>query len=209
VRERPERLVVDVQAGAGHRQSAYPMACLPDAPPLLLDPARWKAEAWSPFHELGHNHQSQDWTFDGAGEATGNLFALYVLEKVCGKAIDDDERFLQGARDAAWRDHVEGHDASFDRWKGNPLLALMLYIDVQQEFGWEPFQKAFREYRSLKDHERPKNDDEKRDQWLVRLSRACDADLSFLFSAWGVPVSDAARGAAAALKPWRPQNRAE
>ncbi len=209
VRERPERIVVDVQTRAGDIHAGHPIVCVLDAAPMLLDPSRWKAEGWRTFNELGKNHQSGDWAFDGANEATCNLFALYALEQACGKAVDDDERFLQGARDARWKDHVENHEASFQRWKEDPSLALLLYVDVQQEFGWDPFKKAFREYRSLKDHERPKNDDEKRDQWLVRLSRACDADLSFLFSAWGVPVSDAARGAAAALKPWRPQNRAE
>ena len=208
-RERPERFVADVQISAGYMHSGYPIMSFLDAPPFLLDPSRWKAEGWGPFHELGHNHQSPEWTFEGTGEVTCNLFTLYVLEKVCGKAVDDDERFLQGSRDARWKEHVEDHEASFERWKDDPFLALLLYVDVQQEFGWEPFKKVFREYRALKDHERPKTDDEKRDQWLIRLSRACGADLSFLFAAWGVPVSDAARGAASAFKPWRPENRAE
>lgn len=209
MRERPERFVVDVQTSSGDMRSGHPLACTLEASPLLLDPSRWKAEGWKPFRELGRNHLPADWTFDGAAEATCHLFALHALEKACGKAVDDDERFLQGARDARWKDHVENHEASFQRWKDDPLLAVLLFLDVQQEFGWEPFKKAFREYRGLKDLERPKTDEEKRDQALVRLSRACGADLSFLFGAWGVPVSDAARGAAAAFKPWRPENRVE
>jgi hypothetical protein len=208
-RGRPERVVADVQLASGQLRAGQPLGCDLESAALLLDPARWAKEGHAAFRELGRNHQSADWTFEGVGEANCDLFALHVLEQVCGKAVDDDERFLQGARDARWRDHVENHDASFDRWKGDSSLALLLQLDVQQQFGWEPFKQAFREYRGLKDHERPRNDDEKRDQWLVRLSRACGADLSFLFAAWGVPVSDAARGAASAFKPWRPENRLE
>jgi len=42
------------------------------------------AGVWGLFHELGHNHQSADWTFAGAGEVTVNLFTLYIFDKVCG-----------------------------------------------------------------------------------------------------------------------------
>jgi hypothetical protein len=208
-RERPERFVSDVQISVGYMHSGYPIMCFLDAPPFLLNPERWKAEGWGPFHELGHNHQVSDWTFEGTGEVTNNLFTLYVLDKVCGKAVEDDERFLQSTRDARWKDHVQNHDASFERWKNDPFLALLLYVDVQQEYGWEPFERVFREYRSLKDHERPKTDADKRDQWMTRLSRACNADLSMLFAAWGVPVSDAARAAVTGLKRYEPESRRE
>ena len=39
----------------------------------------------------------------------------------------------------------------------------------------------------LSDHERPKSDDEKRDQWLVRFSRQVGRNLGPFFEAWGVP----------------------
>ncbi len=35
-------------------------------------------------HELGHNHQSGDWTFEGTGEVAENLFTKCVFDKVCG-----------------------------------------------------------------------------------------------------------------------------
>ena len=52
----------------------------------------------------------------------------------------------------------------------------------------------------------PKTDDEKRDQWCVRISRATGKDLGPYFEAWGVPVSDAARRQVAELPEWMPDD---
>lgn len=206
-RARPERFVVDVQTSNGGAHAGYPCAAPLEAAPLLLDPSRWRGEAMGAFRELARNHQSPYWTFEGSGEALTTFFALRALEVSSGKAVDDEPAYLQGSRDERWKNHVSEHEASFDRWKNDASLAILLWIDVQQEYGWEPFEKVFREFRAQKEHEKAKTDDEKRDQWLVRLSRACNADLGFLFAAWGVPVSDAARAALNGLRPWEPENR--
>ena len=106
------------------------------------------------------------------------------------------------------RKKVEEHVAAgspFDTWKGDPFLALWMYVEIQAAFGWEPFQKVFAEYRDLPAGERPRNDDEKRDQWLVRMSRAVGRDLGPFFAWWGVPVSDRARAEVEALPDWMPE----
>ena len=51
---------------------------------------------------------------------------------------------------------------------------------------------------------RPKNDDEERDQWLVRFSRACGKNLGPFFEAWGVPTSESVRQSIADLPGWMP-----
>ena len=53
---------------------------------------------------------------------------------------------------------------------------------------------------------RPKNDDEKRDQWLIRLSRTVGRNLTRFFEAWGIPVSESAKQAVADLPEWMPEN---
>lgn len=206
-RSRPERFVVDTQPRDGGSHAGYPCVAPLDAADVLLDAERWKGEAFGLFRELARDHLPSEWTFEGAGDALQQLCALRMLEAGCGKAVDDDPRNLQGSRDERWKDHVQNHDASFERWKNDSSLALALFVDVQQEYGWAPFETALREFRGLKDHEKAKTDEEKRDQWLVRLSRACNADLGFLFAAWGVPVTDAARASLSGLRPWEPENR--
>ena len=48
----------------------------------LVDVNNLMAGSWGLYHELGHNHQNRDWTFDGTVEVTVNLFTLYVYDKV-------------------------------------------------------------------------------------------------------------------------------
>jgi Peptidase M60, enhancin and enhancin-like len=94
--------------------------------------------------------------------------------------------------------------APFQEWKSDPFLALMMYIQLYEAFGSKPFEEVFALYRRLADAERPKSDDEKRDQWLVRLSKATGKNLGPFFQAWGVPTSYSARASIERLPGWMP-----
>ena len=56
----------------------------------------------------------------------------------------------------------------------------------------------------LPDAERPKTDQAKRDQWMVRFSRAAGRDLGPFFQAWGVPTTAEARASVSGLPAWMP-----
>ena len=92
----------------------------------------------------------------------------------------------------------------FAKWKSDPFLALHMYVQVRDAFGWEPFKKVFAEYRGLTRQQRPAGDQEKRDQWMVRLSRAVGRDLGPFFESWGVPTTEAARASIRDLPGWMP-----
>jgi hypothetical protein len=95
--------------------------------------------------------------------------------------------------------------APFDKWKGSPFLALTMYMQIRDEFGWQPFCNVHRGYREDPDDALPKNDDEKRDQYMVRMSREVGRDLGPFFDKWGVPVSQAAKDSIADLPVWMPE----
>ena len=163
-----------------------------------------KESNWAIFHEVGHNHQSPDWTFDGTEEVTVNLFTLHTFEFLCGivatsEAWSDRDRFR-----AELIASYDFSDPDFEQWKNDPALALVMYEQMQEEFGWEAYRSVFATYRALPDTERPRNDDEKRDQWLVRFSRQVGRNLGPFFEAWGVPTSRAARDSIADLPAWLP-----
>jgi len=62
----------------------YPIMTHLDVAPLVVDLPRLLAQgSWGHFHEMGHNHQQGDWTFEGTGEVTENLFSLYVMQRCC------------------------------------------------------------------------------------------------------------------------------
>ncbi len=174
-----------------------------DAAARMTDLAVMRKGEWGLFHELGHNHQSGDLTFDGAGEVTVNLFTLYVFEKLCGKKPREANNCLaMPQRDQSLKKYLAARD--FSKWQRDPGLALLMYVQLQEGFGWEPYIKLFAEYRDLPKSERPKNDDEKRDQWMVRFSKAVGKNLGPFFETWGVPTSEKARGEISGLPKWMP-----
>lgn len=202
-RPSPQRYVADVEISAGYMHSGYPIMTHLDAAARMVDVKLLSTKGdWGLFHEMGHNHQNPDWTFEGTTEVTCNLFALYVLEHVVGLPVaTGHEALVERARRAA--EHVRA-GAPFAKWKSDPFLALSMYTQLIEGFGWEPFKKVFAAYRALPAGEHPSNDDAKRDQWMTRFSRAVGKNLGPFFVAWGVPTSDAARMALADLPTWMP-----
>ncbi|NOZ19533.1 MAG: hypothetical protein GXP25_00430, partial [Planctomycetes bacterium] len=207
-RKRPERYVADVQLCAGYMHAGYPIMIPVSAAPKLLDPGHLLKEGnWGLFHETGHNHQSRDWTFDGTGEVTVNLFTLYVFDKLCG--VDPAKGRMAKPKIRKGVTNYFEHGHKFDEWKKKPFVALMMYVQMQQAFGWDAFKKVFAEYRDLPAKERPKTDAEKRDQWMVRFSRTVGKNLGPFFEAWGVPTSEQARASIQDLPGWMPPSLIE
>ena len=208
--DRPVRLIPDVSVSWGYmyaphdRPLTFPMHSAAVMTDLETLSGQKHGDVWGLFHELGHFHQDPMWTFGGTGEVTVNIFTLYVLDKVCGiKSEDEREQFKPEKILQTMREHNEA-GAPFDVWKSKPFLALRMYVQIQQAFGWDAYEKIFSEYRALVGSQKPKNDDEKRDQWMVRMSRTVGRDLGPFFEAWGVPTSDEARRSISHLQDWMP-----
>jgi len=181
----PERMCFDAQICAGYMHSGYPIMIPKHCMTHLLDIETMRTakvdDVWGFFHEMGHNHQNPDWTFNGTGEVTVNFFTLYNMEKICGKKPWETDKLKDPslrARVAKWKKNGR----SFDEWKSDPFLALVFFVELQQKYGWEAFEKLFAEYRTLPGPEHPQNDFEKRRQWCERLSRITGDDLSEEFS---------------------------
>jgi hypothetical protein len=206
-RRRLERFVPDVQISAGYMHAGYPLMTMLDITTTIVDKKRIISNrhggVWGLFHEIGHNHQNYDWTFRGTGEVTVNLFSLYIMDKVC----DVEGKGHPSITDRARKRNTDRYFADgcdFEKWKRDPFLALCMYLQLQETFGWEPFTKVFKEYRNLTQEQRPQSDDEKRDQWMVRMSRAVGRDLGPFFQAWGVPTTEKARSSISELPGWMP-----
>jgi hypothetical protein len=203
-RERPERIVTDQQISVGYMHSGYPIMTLMDQIDDFPSQEKLLKGNWGIFHELGHNHQSGDWTFEGATEVTVNWFTLYVYEKVCGIPVKQHPRVSGAARAKTLAKH-SFNPMDFEQWKSDPFLALTMYVQLQEAFGWETYRKVIAEYRALPESERPRNDQEKHDQWAVRFSRATGKNLGPFFKTWGLPVTDRALASVASLPAWMPE----
>ena len=136
-RTRPERIVADVQISAGYMHSGYPIMVPTSTAMEMVTFSRLKFPGWGFYHEIGHNHQRGDFTFDGTGEVTNNVLGMYVYEAVLGKdwlighpAISADSR----------KEHVATIKKAANKWqawRSSPFLALTTYIQLVQAFGWE------------------------------------------------------------------------
>lgn len=204
-RERPERIVADVQISAGYMHSGYPVMTWLDAPALAVNLEKLTTGgSWGHFHELGHNHQSGHWTFGGTGEVTCNLFSVYVHEVAARLPTRGHPALTPENVEKMQAEHFEA-GAPFDKWQGSPFLALTMYMQIRDAFGWQPFCNVHRGYREDAEDALPKNDDEKRDQYMVRMSREVGRNLGPFFDKWGVPVSQAAKDSIAELPAWMPE----
>lgn len=208
-RTRPERICCDRQISAGYMHSGYPIMTFLDVPPVMVDRDKLisggSKVCWGFWHELGHNHQRPEWTFEGTGETTNNLFSLFCCERVSNETVPRSAWLDVAKRNERVRKYF-ADGSKFEEWRADPGLSLMFYAQLQQAFGWGAFQRLFAEYGSLPPAERPRTDDEKRDQFLVRLSRQVGLNLGPFFTAWGIPTSAAARQSIAHLPEWTPPN---
>lgn len=203
-RERAERIVADVAISAGYMHSGYPIMTHLDAAPRMVDARLLATQGdWGLFHELGHNHQSGDWTFDGTVEVTVNLFTLYIREEVLGLVGTDGHEAFRTRAERTRKHYATG--VRFEAWKEDPFLALEMYVQLREAFGWQPFRDVFRAYRELPDAQRPQDDADRRDQWMQRMSRQVGRNLGPFFNAWGVPTREKARAAVAELPAWMPE----
>jgi hypothetical protein len=205
-RRRPERFVADQQISAGYMHSGYPIMCGNDMYEYNVDKAKLLGTAaepggWGQWHELGHNHQSGDWTPEGATEVTCNLFTMYVMNQLHGVPLEKTrpgvlprERRLRALSKYLASDR---NTISWDAFEG-----LLMYFQLIDAFGWEPLRQVFGEYRTLSRAEHPRTDVAKWDQWMVRYARAVNRNLGPFFVNWKAPVTAAARASIEGLPEW-------
>lgn len=197
-----ERVVSDQQIAYGYMYAGYPIMTFLDAADFGTS-VRFLTEkgSWGHWHEIGHNQQQPAWTFEGTGEVTNNIFSLYMMEKVAGQTVKE---WLAKQMPNVVK-HIQA-GSPFEKWKSDPFLALCMYAQVEQGFGWDVYYKVFKSYRDTPEKDLPQTDDDRRDQWLIRLSKACGKNLGPFFEAWGVPTSASARSAVKDMPSWMPED---
>lgn len=201
-RKRPERIVADRQISAGYMHSGYPIMTHLDAAVRMVDLAVLKEGEWGLYHELGHNHQRPEWTFDCLGEVTNNVFALYVLDTLCQVSMESGHAGVAEGP-TKLRRHVEA-GATWESFCSDPFLALHMYRQLVAHMGWDKFRRVIASYHSDPADKSPKTQEDRRDQWMIRCARESGNDLSRFFRSWGVPVSDAACAQVSNLPEWMP-----
>lgn len=200
---RAERIVFERQTSAGYMHSSYPVAAPQDGSVVqAVDARSLRTEGnWGFFHEYGHNHQHDLWALPGTGETTCNLWSVYLFEEWVGKPSEEGHDAIRPLdrrqRMNAYFDGGRDFEKDWSMW-----VALESYLQVQETFGWDPFKAVFAEYNTLPESEWPKTQQEKNDQWVIRLSKACGKNLAPFWRAWNVPLSGSVEEALKDLPVW-------
>ncbi|MCG8601397.1 MAG: M60 family metallopeptidase [Verrucomicrobiales bacterium] len=199
---RAERIVFDRQTSAGSMHSSYPVAAhLGASAEQAVDSKTLKDGNWGFFHEYGHNNQHNLWALPGTGETTCNLWSVYIYEEYVGKNRDETHSAIRPLNRKQRLNAYFSNGARFqDEW--SVWVALETYLMIQEEFGWEPFQKVFDEYNRLEPENRPKGQNQINDQWVIRLSKACGMNLQPFWATWNLPMSNDVERALKGLPVW-------
>jgi hypothetical protein len=197
-RVKPERYCADIQISAGYMHSGYPIMTFDDVAYTYTDISILRGtdgdKTWGFYHELGHNHQQSDWTWEGCGEVTNNLFSLYGGEMLNGVGVNCENTHpaMHPKEREPRRQKYVAAGAPYEKWQSDPFLALTLFWELRRDYGWEPFKRVFATYGN----NTLKTEQEKRDQFMVRFSKEVKKDLSPFFTAWGIPTSPEAKSLA-------------
>ncbi|WP_316820770.1 M60 family metallopeptidase [Pedobacter gandavensis] len=207
-RVHPERIIVDSDVAYGYMFTTRTKIVVPDdeSTELMLDVNRLEKEgSWGHIHEIGHRHQFKDIDFSGLTEITVNLFTLFTYHQVLNQGLFDNEKF---PNKQALTNKVESYlktSPSFKTWKKDSFLALSMYVQLIDSFGWEPIKKVFRKYRTLPKEAYPKSDQDKIDLWFTSICDATNSNLTDFFDIWQIPVSKDSKQKVKEYKTWLPQ----
>jgi hypothetical protein len=208
-----ERVVVDIQPYGDIIHSGYPVVISYDyafsAPQnacFLFDVKEVFDRGWDLIHEISHNMQRASWTPGGTEEVTVNLFPLHAFEVVFQEKAWSNRFFLEKQNKKALIE-LARRNFQFKDWSSQPYVALILYAQLINSFGWNSFKIIFREYETLTDSEKIfKSDLDKWNQWICRFSNIVGLNVSPLFYFWGVPFSKTPGTSLDELTPWLPDD---
>lgn len=202
-------IVPDRQISAGYMHSGNPIMTFMDVVPYFSSAEKlMKSDpggvSWGILHEIGHNRQRGDWTPSGLGEVTNNLFALYVYDKMLGRPSFGHPGLLTGEKRSAALAKYRETGPDFEKFKGDPFLALSFFMELQESFGWKPLIEFFADSEAKPSAERPKTDVQRWDAWLTGMSKRTGKNLGPYFQLWGITVSKEALESVQTYPAWRP-----
>ncbi|MCC8425254.1 M60 family metallopeptidase [Mucilaginibacter sp. UR6-11] len=203
-----ERIIIDNDVAYGYMFTTLDKIVSPDDEScewMLNEQFIRSHGSWGTFHELGHRHQY--WPFeDGATqEVTVNLYTMYVYDKVLHKGIYQHEG-MESRQEviAKIMSYISSPDAGYNKWAQDPFLALAMYIQIIDAFGWNAIKTVNAAYRNTPKDQFPKTAQQKIDFRFITLCKATNSNLSRFFEVWRIPVSYVAKKQVEGHKEWFP-----
>lgn len=183
---RPFRFVADVQISNGWMHSGYPIMLTLASVDELVDVAKLQHDAWGIWHELGHDFQQYPWYWGSVIEVTGNIFSVYTQTKYGNPSRLLDKHNGKSAYDKALEfvTHSSEGRNYHDNTQIDVFARLVMFMQLQQAYGWDFYTKVYTAYREMPQDRLPKTDQEKIDCFVVTASKVSGEDLLEFFDQW-------------------------
>ncbi|SFO74915.1 Peptidase M60, enhancin and enhancin-like [Chitinophaga sp. YR627] len=206
-RPHPERVVVDQDVAYGYMYTVPERIIVPDdeSCALMLDEVMVRTNgSWGLFHELGHRHQFWGIDFGELQEVSVNLFTMHVYDKVLHKGIYNHENIA--SKDIVLKNisNYLQNNPSFEKWGQDPFLALCMYIELIQQFGWQCIADTYAKFRATPKEKYPQSQEDKRDLWFLTICEVTKTNLTGFFDIWKVPVSAQVKEKVVVYPSWLP-----
>lgn len=193
-----ERIIVDQQVAYGALFTMPYKIVAPDEDEstgimLSVDLIK-RLGSWGLFHELGHRHQFWELDYEGLGEVTVNLYSMYIFDQVLklGKYHNHDNIPSKEGVIEKIKTYMRGNP-SYDKFKNDPWIALSMYIQIIEQFGWDAIKASNKVYADLPRDQYPANNEQKIDLWYKTICTTTQSDMADFFDTWKIPVSASAK----------------
>jgi hypothetical protein len=207
-RKHQEHIVIDNDVAYGYMFTTLDKIVAPDDQSCewMLNESFIRGHgSWGTFHELGHRHQY--WPFEDGStqEVTVNLYTMYVYDKVLHKGMYNHEGMEDKDKVMKVIKNYLDNDPTFNKWRNDPFLALSMYIQIINAFGWDAIKAVNTTYRTMPKDQFPNTPQQKIDVRFITLCKATNSNLTHFFEAWKVPISADAKNKVAGYKEWFPK----
>jgi hypothetical protein len=153
--------------------------------PFILSEQSFTTDGWGPWHEMGHMHQMDAWTWNEVIETTVNLYSL-ASERAMGVTPSRMKRQNKWAEVQSYLAQEESNK-NFNASSTNVWVRLGMFYQLQLAFG-DDFYKTLHKMIRV-DKPAISSDDHRMRVFMLYACKAANKDLTAFFKAWGYKFS--------------------
>ena len=143
----------------------------------VLNSEKFFSNGWGPWHEIGHEHQLDQYEFQGMTEVTVNIFSLEMQTSLGHTARIDTPEMK-----AKLTEYFEKPDRDYLA-EQDVFMKVALFWQLRLAFGPDFYPRLHRAYREMP---MPETDAAKIQTFIEKASEISGRNLEPFFEAWGL-----------------------
>ncbi len=152
---------------------------------------------WGIWHEVGHTHQQQSWTWGSIIEVNTNIFSLYVQEKFGLPSKLNDRQVANGPTTFEkarvyiadpQKNYMVKNTADYNEF----FTKLVMFHQLKSVYGWDAFKKLHQYFRKQPFvNNRKETDADKANKFVYTMCIITKNNLVPFFNKWGLATNAA------------------